>query len=228
MARDIKRGAAPNVLEEWLSHSLNCPVEFRILATDFDRYVFATNTRESFAKIHEKTRITTIQRIAEVMLTKERLELKRSANERVNAASIAQAYTDNIQLAASSEKVSKTYVEQALLIHTRIWHHESIMNVIMRCEKYGAKNPFDLITVLHGFVVKGKNYDEQLWLFEGLEHYLMMKDIRLSDVSVRWLIGDSSSSRGIADCILFQKDLRDHLISTFLVECGLPQVGLIS
>ena len=104
-----------------------------------------------------------------------------------------------------------------MLVREKCLCMDEVVQVLKACERYGSKSPFNAITILNTFCVRGKSKDAIKWCFIAMDDLLLSKEIRLTDISVRFLAGDSSS-RGFIDVLLVQREFKDYFLGAALLE----------
>jgi hypothetical protein len=219
IARDVRAGVPKDKLEQWKRFALDTSFKFILHDDEMDMYFQATNFREEIHDDFEFTRISTYQRVVEIYLFKEKLMAEHGAN--VSNQKVQEEYNRNVNVASKADPINKSWIDMAMKVYEQGLIFPEVVDVVMALEEYGSSSPFNYITVLHGFVMKARTKANVLWCFKSLQDYLRSKELRLSDISVRYMIGDTSSNnRGLIDLLLLQKEFKEYLLGPILTEMG--------
>jgi hypothetical protein len=219
IARDVRAGVKKDRLEQWLRFALGTTFKFVFHADEMEMYFQATNFREEIHDDFEYTRISTYQRVVEIYLFKAKLIAAHGgavSNQRVQ-----DEYNQHVNVASKADPINKSWVDMAIKIYEQGLILPEVVDVVVALEEYGSTSPFNYITVLHGFITKARTKANVVWCFKSLQDYLRSKELRIGDISVRYMIGDTASgNRGLVDLLLLQKDFKEYLLGPILTEMG--------
>jgi hypothetical protein len=174
---------------------------------------------QPITQLHSTTRISTYQRIVEIHLFKERL-FKEGGGATVTNQRVQQEYNKHITLASKAEPINKSWIDQALKIYESGLAIPEVLDAVVALEDLGTQSPFNFISVLNAFVVKAKTKSNIVWCFQGLKDCIVAKEVRLTDISVRYLVGDGNN-KGFLDFLMLQKEMKEYLLGPLLTELGL-------
>ena len=225
IARDIRAQVDVETLNLWRAYVLSTSMKFVVHTTEMDRYYAATNIKERLADQYEYTRTSTYQRIEEICLYKSKLEI--DTCNKVSHDKLQSMYNKNVRLAKKAEPINKSWVDMAIKIHDAAFSLPAVREVVESMEMYGSQTPFNYITVLHGFVSKARTPSNITWVFTALFDLVRSKEFCLSDISVRFLVGDTTSGqRGFIDLLILQKEFKEYLQGPALMELGMkPEIS---
>ena len=129
------------------------------------------------------------------------MESTEFAGTSCTAEKVAQLYTQHLKLAADSEPISKTFVEDACAIHRRLLSLEPCAKLLEWADReLLIYNPWKSIYSLKALLDRASSSDNLIWRMEGLMDAWRMKIIDQSAFYVARLKDPRNSS---LECIVF-------------------------
>ena len=225
IARDIIAGVGQAVLEQWRTLALSCTGNFVVHATEAARLHMAMQLRENLANDHETMSRTQLQRVYEIVHFRD-VFARLNGRDQAGAATIAAAYA-NVRMAKGREKISKSFVDTALTIHTRLLAFPSAEKLLLDMHSALPRdaNPFNSVHRLQAIISKcGNSKDNTLWVLHHIRHMIidLKVDCVSADFSVDGLRGShKTSNRGLVDVILLKKEAIGHLCHKLPIQLGI-------
>ena len=144
IALDIDKGDDETLLA-WRSTMLACPARFVVMTGEDEIHKMCVQLREDISQNHATLRFSALQRMFDVHAT---IQRKTASTGPPTVASICEYY-QGINQAATSEKISKEFVDCATTVLKRMWSIPKCQALLMRLEEMGTENPLDSIYKLH-------------------------------------------------------------------------------
>eukprot|EP00971_Amphidinium_carterae_P332720 6467012-Amphidinium_carterae.2 len=173
--------------------------------------------------LHELLARTAVQRIYEVVQWMERRK-KGQGEMAATAESLEASWTQNVEAAASSEKVTAGFIKTAVNIWNNLLKKDTLRDVIVSAEQRLGKNtPFSKTSVLEAVTSKcavsapGSDHLTE-WTLSLLVHYIDKKLCMPGELTVRYLTGKDAGGRGLLDTIIVKKSLVEYIQTTLVSE----------
>ena len=156
IGEDLNRAPTTENIKKWHQALLSVPCKFKFAApTDF--VLENRRSREHYQILSENMRRTAFASIFEIYAYKVVLEESRGSN--VAHAKIAEAYAQ-VKMSESSETVTKTFVETALMVHGQIMKNPAIKSVLMALDGH-QENPINSVHKIRELMVKADKDEHQ-------------------------------------------------------------------
>lgn len=199
MQEAIEQGCTEPVLKEWRRVCLTTSFSFENVPVGEARFWRAQNLREQAVQHGLVVRMSVRQRIYDVAGFK--LAREKQTGHDFGAEKVAQLYTQHLKLAADSEAISKTFVEDACAIHRRLLSLEPCAKILEWADReLLVNNPWKSIYSLKALLDRASTSDNLIWCMEGLMDAWRMKFIDQSAFSVARLKDPRNSS---LECMFF-------------------------
>lgn len=116
------------------------------------------------------------------------------------------------------------FVQKALLVHEKAFTIPHVMASIQVLESlgHGKKGPYDSLTKLAGIVKKAKDPPVIEWVFATITDQVVSKQARSEDFSVRFLLGDTKTGRGVVDTYIMKFRMLEYMNTSLADQLGLP------
>ena len=219
IARDIKNNESDEVRLSWKSVVLDTTAVFHLLPTSSDRYWYALQQRETISTIHKAAYRTALQRVYEVSRLMKKMKETLPASE-VTAASIAQAYNDNLESApGSTSKVTLNFIDCSVTISNRLLCNPEIVYCLQDLEESSTcsenTNPLDSVTKLQEIINKCKSNTANLtWVIQGF--WYTIRHGRMNQLSVNDIRGTAATgNRGLVDLLVYKMQMRSVMLSEY-------------
>ena len=153
-ARDIQD---EDLREQWYQFSLQTSYCYIVMDGEDDLTWKAKNLRSELGQNYATMRRTTMQQVYDVLQYKIRHE-KRSGP--ISAQELANLYLSRVKSALGSEEISKSFVDIACTVQTRILADDCMRQVMLTLDDMAEttagkrKNPFDGIQKLQALIEK--------------------------------------------------------------------------
>ena len=200
IAEDIENGAPGWQL--WEQSLLSVPAEFMVFPNAESRYLFAVQLRENAQVLAENIRRTALGRIYEIYAFK---CTKEQSVGKVTNDMIADAYI-KVKVSETAEKVTKTFVETALMIHKLLKTNPSVKAVLIAMDS-SVCNPMNSLTKIRGLCVAvDKDPRKMKWVFENiLDQWTYGRFEDGETISTRDIAGRAlMMGKGVADIYMHQ------------------------
>lgn len=141
---------------------------------------------------------------------KARLEFQ--SKTKVGKAELAEYY-GQIKYAATSEKVSATFVEISMMLHNSVFKNAECTRLCMWFDELNEKNPLDSIYKIRSIVIGvDKKIPDFIWCMQMLWDW-WQRTCKGEEITNRLLNGESSGWNGksILDLFLYKRSLRNNL-----------------
>ena len=139
----------PANLQKWHQALLSVPCKFKF-AGPAELVLENRRSRETLQILSENMRRTAFASMFEIYAYKVVLEESRGGS--IANVKIAEAYA-KVKMAESSEPVTKTYVETALMVHSQIIKNPTIKSVLMAIDGH-PENPINSVHKIRELMVK--------------------------------------------------------------------------
>jgi hypothetical protein len=229
IARDIEAGVDTAVLEQWRARVLSCTGTFVVHASDASRLHMAMQLRENLANDHETMSRTQLQRVYEVIYFRD-VWAWTHGRDQASAVNIAGEYA-KVKMAKGRETVSKSFVDTALTIHSRLLSIPAAETLLLDMDSALPRdcNPFNSVHRLQAIISKCGNSstssrDNTLWVLRHIRHMILdlNADPTTSDFSVDGLRGNNkTNNRGLVDVILLKKEALGYLCHKLPIQLGI-------
>ena len=162
IAEDIENGT--DNWQLWEQSLLSVPAEFMVFPSAESRYLFGVQLRENAQVLAENIHRTALGRIYEIYAFK---CTKEQSVGKVTNDMIADAYV-KVRVSETAEKVTKTYVETALMIHKLLKANPCVKAVLITMDS-SVCNPINSLTKIRGLCVAvDKDARKMKWTFETI------------------------------------------------------------
>ena len=121
------------------------PARFVVMTGEDDIHKMCVQLREDISQNHATLRFSALQRMFDVHAT---IQRKTASTGPPTVASICEYY-QGINQAATSENISKEFVDCATTVLLRMWSIPKCQALLMRLAEMGTENPLDSIYKLH-------------------------------------------------------------------------------
>ena len=208
----VEENQRPDHLQEWRRILQSIP--FRFVVTDPDHtltiaFRCLVQKREDIAVKNDNMRMSSLLRSYEVMDLKAQLE---AGGPRQNKKTLAEHYS-TLKMAASSDLVSATFVEQTMALHNQVLIVKEVSEICFQFDHLGAKNPMDSVAK-YKEVANGcdKKKDLMVWAYQMLWDHWHCTDGK-EPIPLRSLEGRVQGwcGKSLTDLFLFKRALRDTL-----------------
>ena len=220
--RDIDAGAEDSVLRSWRMFCLSTTTTFHLHDSQEVRYWMSLQLREHASATAEAVRRTTLQRIFEVIRFRE-VRVKSCGPASGTAVSMAQAYSERLNVARNGAQVTKSFIDVALTVHDRMLKRPRIAAMLVQADA-GIKesNPFEAISVLQAITSKGQTEPRIFWIVASMWQmctYQVKPSRWFTVLTVRGT--PETGNRGYADVALFKLESLGCLFGQLPQELGL-------
>eukprot|EP00971_Amphidinium_carterae_P118785 2353286-Amphidinium_carterae.1 len=211
--RDVEIGDE-SVLDAWKTVLYSCTIVFKAIECEEDWRLAHLQLKESPGVEFDIVRHSALSRLLDVVAFARRHHMNTS-----DAEALAKQYAGNLTLAESSERITKNLVTCALEVHDRLLtRSELCMQLLLRLDQMGSKNPLDSITKLHILSTSAGSgttaVAKQEWLLsmlcDGIDHGVYGSD-ECTIPSLRGR-GEGAGRKGTADIILAKQELLQWLL----------------
>ena len=166
--------------------------------------------RENMANDHETMSRTQLQRVYKIIYVRD-LYARTHGRDQASTANIAAEYA-KVRMAKGREAVTKSLIDAALTIHTRVLSMSSAETLVLGIDNLPRQtHPFNPVHRLQALVSKCRNSKENiLWVLEHIRHMVCGSSdpANNSEFSVEALRGNpKSGNRGLVDVILPKKNI---------------------
>ncbi len=220
MARDVRNQESVEVRRGWARAARSAIGTFKKLETPSQRYWYALQQRETLGSIHAVVHRSVYQRMHEVARMIKGMREARPDDE-VTAATVAQAYSDNLaQTPGSTSNVTMSFVDTSLTVVRYMLNNPEVEDCLRDMDDFSTvdsdnfPNPFDSHSRLQAILdkVKASGPSSRLvWVCQGIAHHV--KTGKLKALSVAEIKGTSATSnRGYVDFLLAKQAARDQLL----------------
>ena len=154
----------------------------------------------------------TLQRVFEVIKTRKGLE-RAAGVGKVAVEELANYYKNSINLAASSEPVSRTFVENVNQVEKLMLKSAPCLKLLAKItEAWGRAGPLQSIYKLQAILVKAnKTPDLITWCVATIYDLCKSGSYQPGEISAKALKDGAGGNRALVDLWVFKKQLRDYL-----------------
>lgn len=201
-------------LKQWRFHILSTTFMF-VVSCGEDVYWRQARLREDADVAFRVIVRSALQRIYEVNAVLSR----RSGSKVTSHSQLADLYQQHLQQIDSSEKISASFIMEAVKLHKSLLGDEGIVATLTWMDsEWGKASPLNSVTKLAAVMMKSKGKLEQArWVINCIKDRIQSKQVSIHDgFSVEQLTGDRDKShKGLIDLFIFSKKERYHALSSW-------------
>ena len=215
VAADIEAGKDEETLGYWKVAMLTCSFCFEVLETEEQRFYRHITLREQITGKHDAMTSTATQRVFQIMSL---WTYKENTGEKQNNADFAQAWNSNVEMAASSEPVSESFIKTAHKVWSRALSREAILPIILDAEgKYGKQTPFLTLSQIEAYIDKTRSEPTLAFCVRVVMDLIDNSMATGGEFSVRNLTGKNmnTQNKGTLDLLVYKHAVMEFITGEY-------------
>ncbi len=219
--RDVRADDAER-LTSWRTYILSVTMRFEHLPTQEAIFARHVTLRENAVAQYHAIAHTTLQKIYMIVRFKEKMEAERGPQ---SALSLAKWFDDNVQQCSTSDRITKSFIDNALTISERVLTIPEVMQIITASDAdKGHKSPWNSITRIHRMLTKARTQSNIIWAFQCINDGSLSGELDDADLAVSKLVGDGCpANRGLLDLIAFKREMRNYFFGSYMDKFPFPE-----
>ena len=216
----IEKKCSDDILRRWKVLLLNVPTTFEKLAPGDARFWRSVNLREEVAQKFATLVRTLRERIYEVAGFK--ADQEKVIGKPLSSEAVEKLYKKNIKYSKLTEVVSKSFVDTAITVSTRVLALPSCVALLewMDTNIDITKQPFTSIYAFQALVDRAKTKELIEYSLEGLIDGFRAGHLSKDDFATNRLRDQRES---MVEVLMFTKVVKEHLLGQWIYELGIPK-----